>query len=69
MSCEGTVVMTTDSDKTEDLLGALAKHKTTKDAQVVGKVHKGKARVIMKTTIGGRKIIQVPYGEPIPRVC
>ncbi len=69
MSCEGTVVMTANSDKTEDLLIALAKHKTTKDALVVGKVHKGKARVIMKTTIGGRKIIQVPYGEPIPRVC
>ena len=69
MSCEGTVVMTSDSDKTEDLLVALAQHKTTKEAQVVGKVAKGKARVVMKTTIGGRKIIQVPYGEPIPRVC
>jgi hydrogenase expression/formation protein HypE len=61
--------MTANPDKTENLLAALAKHKTTKDAQVVGKVHKGKARVVMKTTIGGRKIIQVPYGEPIPRVC
>ncbi|MGY5865462.1 MAG: hydrogenase expression/formation protein HypE [Candidatus Thorarchaeota archaeon] len=69
MSCEGTVVMTSDSDKTEDLLAALAKHKTTREAQVVGKVKKGKARVVMKTTIGGRKIIQIPYGEPIPRVC
>ncbi|MHA2027379.1 MAG: HypE family hydrogenase expression/formation protein, partial [Candidatus Thorarchaeota archaeon] len=69
MSCEGTVVMTSDPDKTEDLLAALAKHKTTREAQVVGNVKKGKARVVMKTTIGGRKIIQVPYGEPIPRVC
>ncbi len=69
MSCEGTVVMTTHPDRTKDVLAALSNHKTTKDAQIVGKVHKGKARVIMKTTIGGRKIIQVPYGEPIPRVC
>jgi hydrogenase expression/formation protein HypE len=69
MSCEGTVVMTAHPDKTENLLSALANHKTTKDAKVVGKVRKGKARVVMKTTIGGHKIIQVPYGEPIPRVC
>ena len=69
MSCEGTVVMTANPDSTDELLSALARHKTTKHAQVVGKVQKGKARVLLKTTIGGRKIIQVPYGEPIPRVC
>jgi hydrogenase expression/formation protein HypE len=69
MSCEGIVIMASNPDKTEDLLAAMAIHKTTRDAQVVGKVHKGKARVVMKTTIGGRKIIQVPHGEPIPRVC
>ena len=69
MSCEGTVVMTSDPDRTEEILAVLAKHETTKDAQVIGKVNKGKPRVVMKTTIGGRKIIQIPYGEPIPRVC
>ncbi len=69
MSCEGTVVMSVDSNHTGDILDALAKYKTTRDARVVGKVLDGKARVVMKTTIGGRKIIQVPYGEPIPRVC
>lgn len=69
MSCEGTAVMCSHPDKTDDLLAALAKHTQTRNAQVVGKANKGKARVIMKTTIGGRKILQVPYGEPIPRVC
>jgi len=69
MSCEGTFVMTCSPEKTEHLLSALGRHKTTKDARVVGKVQKGKARVTMKTAIGGHKVIQVPYGEPIPRVC
>ncbi|MFX1559239.1 MAG: hydrogenase expression/formation protein HypE, partial [Promethearchaeota archaeon] len=69
MSCEGTAVMSVDSKKTDDILDALADHKATKDACIIGKVLEGKARVVMKTTIGGRKIIQVPYGEPIPRVC
>jgi hydrogenase expression/formation protein HypE len=69
MSCEGTVVMSVDATRTDDILNALSKHKTTSEAKVVGKVKAGKARVIMKTAIGGRKIVQVPYGEPIPRVC
>jgi hydrogenase expression/formation protein HypE len=69
MSCEGTVLMSVDHGKTDDILSALSKHKTTRDACVVGRVLDGKARVVMKTTIGGRKIIQVPYGEPVPRVC
>ncbi len=69
MSCEGTVVMSVDSKKTNAILDALSKHKNTSDAIVVGKVLDSKARVVMKTTIGGRRIIQVPYGEPVPRVC
>ncbi|KXH75025.1 MAG: hypothetical protein AM326_09355 [Candidatus Thorarchaeota archaeon SMTZ-45] len=69
MACEGTAVMIVDSTNTDDILSALSKHKTTNDARVVGKVLDGKARVVMRTKIGGRKILQVPYGEPIPRVC
>lgn len=69
MSCEGTFVMSADSNMTDDILSVLSKHKVTCDTRVVGRVLEGKARVVMKTTIGGRKIIQVPYGEPIPRVC
>ena len=69
MSCEGTFVMCVDSKNTDDIISSLSKHKTTKNAKVVGKVLGGKTRVVVKTAIGGRKIIQVPYGEPVPRVC
>jgi hydrogenase expression/formation protein HypE len=69
MSCEGTAIMTVDSTTTDSVLKALRNHKTTKDAKVIGRVTSGDKRVLMMTTIGGRKIIQVPYGEPVPRVC
>ena len=69
MSSEGRFVMAVDSNYTDDILTALSKHESTKDAQLVGKFQKGSSRVLMKTAIGGRKVIQVPYGEPIPRVC
>ncbi len=69
MSCEGTAVMSVESSKTDEIIDALEKHESTVQAKVIGTVSKGKGRVIMKTGIGGRKIIQVPYGEPVPRVC
>ncbi|NHI83539.1 MAG: hydrogenase expression/formation protein HypE [Candidatus Thorarchaeota archaeon] len=69
MSCEGTAVMSVDPLKTQDVLTALRRHKTTKDAKVIGSFREGEGRVVMRTQVGGRKIIQVPYGEPVPRVC
>ncbi len=69
MSSEGKFVMAADPNHTDDILKALSKYEATKDAQVVGTFKKGSARVVMKTAIGGRKVIQVPYGEPVPRVC
>ncbi|MFW9957809.1 MAG: hydrogenase expression/formation protein HypE [Candidatus Odinarchaeota archaeon] len=69
MSSEGRVVMTVASSYTDSILSALQKYPITRNAQVVGTVRKGTPRVLMKTTIGGRKVIQVPYGEPVPRVC
>jgi hydrogenase expression/formation protein HypE len=69
MSCEGTAVMTVDSSNTDDILKALRKHRATNECRIIGSVTEGKPRVVMKTEIGGKKIVQVPYGEPIPRVC
>ena len=69
MSSEGVAIMAVDSTKTDGVLKALKKHKATEDAQVIGHVQDGKPRVIMTTSIGGTKVVQVPYGEPVPRVC
>ncbi len=69
MSCEGVAVMAVDHERTDAILEALAEHSTTRNACVVGTIRQGPPRVTMKTAIGGRKLIQVPYGEPVPRVC
>lgn len=69
MSSEGRFVMAIDSKHTDDILQELQSFKTTKDARIIGSFKKGTHRVVMRTAIGGRKVIQVPYGEPVPRVC
>jgi len=69
MSNEGAVVISVDSAQTDEVLSVLKSYSTTKDAKLIGSVRSGPGRVLMRTEIGGRKIIQVPYGEPVPRVC
>ncbi|MHA1636538.1 MAG: hydrogenase expression/formation protein HypE [Candidatus Thorarchaeota archaeon] len=69
MSNEGMAVMAVDPASSSDILDSLRKHDSTKDATIIGTVREGKGRIILKTEIGGRKILQVPYGEPVPRVC
>ncbi len=69
MSNEGMAVMSVSPESSNDILKVLKKHKTTQDATIIGKAQKGTPRVLMRTEIGGKKILQVPYGEPVPRVC
>ncbi len=69
MSCEGRAFIITDPSKTDDVLSALHRHEATHEAVVIGTVRDGPGRVVMRTSVGGRKIVQVPLGEPIPRVC
>lgn len=69
MSCEGTAIMAVDSTMADDIVSTLQKYEATKDAVVIGTARSGEPRVVIRTIIGGRKKIQVPYGEPVPRVC
>ncbi|MCF2135710.1 MAG: hydrogenase expression/formation protein HypE [Candidatus Thorarchaeota archaeon] len=69
MSSEGRVVMVVDSTMTDDIIEALQQHKSTHDATVIGTVTSGDPRVVLRTAVGGRKLVQVPLGEPVPRVC
>ncbi|TFG12582.1 hydrogenase expression/formation protein HypE [Candidatus Thorarchaeota archaeon] len=69
MSNEGAVVISVDSAQTDEVLSVLRSYPSTKDAKLIGSVRSGPGRVLMRTEIGGKKIVQVPYGEPVPRVC
>ncbi|MEM2142854.1 MAG: AIR synthase-related protein, partial [Candidatus Thorarchaeota archaeon] len=70
LSCEGTAVMAVDPSRTDSVLSALSRHAHTRESRVIGRiVEDTSGRVVMRTRIGGRKIVQVPTGEPIPRVC
>ncbi len=70
ISCEGRAIMAVDPDEVENVIAELHKYELSKEAKVVGYVEEApKGQVHIITDIGGKRILDKPYGEPIPRVC
>lgn len=65
---EGKVVMAVRAEDSEKILEILKIHPLGKNAKIIGTVtseHKG---VLMETLVG-KRIVDTPLGDPIPRVC
>ena len=47
------------------------KHPLGSEANIIGRVHAPERvpTVEMNTKIGGRRIVQMPYGRELPRIC
>ena len=65
---EGKVIMGVDADNAEEILQAIRKTKYGKDAQIIGEVTNDK-HVILETVMGGKRILEAPIADPVPRVC
>jgi len=68
---EGKVVAVVSSDSADDCLKICRNHPLGKEANIIGRIT-GKddnAIVEMITKIGGRRIVQMPYGRELPRIC
>ncbi|MGZ4857803.1 MAG: hydrogenase expression/formation protein HypE [Methanobacteriaceae archaeon] len=65
---EGKVIMGVDPEKADEILSAIKKTKYGKDAQIIGQVVQDK-HVIMETILGGKRILEAPIADPVPRVC
>jgi hydrogenase expression/formation protein HypE len=67
---EGKLVAVIPPENAGAVLAAMKKHKYGKDAAIIGEVvntHPG--RVVMKTNLGASRIIDMPVGELLPRIC
>lgn len=70
LSSEGRAILAVAPDKAEEILEQIRSHPLGKDAQIIGEVtDKYKGKVIVRTAIGGHRLLRKPLGEPIPRVC
>jgi hydrogenase expression/formation protein HypE len=67
---EGKVVAIVAPDEAEGMLAKMRRNKYGAEAAVIGEVasdHPG--RVIMKTRLGSSRIVDMPVGELLPRIC
>jgi hydrogenase expression/formation protein HypE len=67
---EGRFVAIVPEKETTAAVSALRSHELGRKACVIGLVEKkGKFPVVMKTIIGGTRVVDVPAGELLPRIC
>lgn len=67
---EGKVIIICPQKYEKEILNYLSSHPHGYESTVIGKVvEKPKETVLLKTTIGGERIVDVPYGEDLPRIC
>ncbi len=66
---EGKFVMAVEGSLAEDIVEAIKKTENGKDASVIGEVKKDIDGVVLKTGVGGTRILEPPVGDPIPRIC
>lgn len=67
---EGKLLAIVPGQAAEMALAALRSHEYGRRAAVLGRVvdrHPG--RVVMRTVIGGSRVVPVPIGEQLPRIC
>jgi len=58
------------ADAAERALGALKSHPLGREAAVIGEVRKGEAGLVaMRTMLGGWRVVDLPAGELLPRIC
>lgn len=67
---EGKVVFIVSKDKAEDVLSDIRKLPEGKDAAIIGKVtDEYKGKVVLKTPLGGSRILSKLTGMQLPRIC
>jgi hydrogenase expression/formation protein HypE len=67
---EGKLVAFVPPDGADRVLAALRAHALGRDASCIGRVtaeHAG--MVVLRTPIGGDRILDLPFGEALPRIC
>ncbi|MFX1577203.1 MAG: hydrogenase expression/formation protein HypE [Promethearchaeota archaeon] len=70
VTCEGKALIAVEPDKAEEVLKVIRGTKYGKKAEIIGEAKEERSGlVLMKTEVGGTRIIQHPWAEAIPRVC
>ena len=53
----------------EDLVEQMRRSSLGRNASIIGRATSEFDRVVMRTEVGGRRIVDRPVGDPVPRIC
>jgi len=53
----------------EDVVEAMRKHPLGREAEIIGKVTEDRGRVFLRSISGGRRIVDMPVADQLPRIC
>ena len=67
---EGKLIAFVPKAKAKQVLSAMKKNPLGRGSSIIGEVvGKSAQRVVLKTHIGGERILDMPSGELLPRIC
>jgi hydrogenase expression/formation protein HypE len=67
---EGKLVAVVPADQARAALDALRAHELGKNAAVIGEVRdEPRGTVLLATTLGGTRVVDMLVGDPLPRIC
>ncbi len=67
---EGKIVVVASEDEASGILDAMRKNPLGREASIIGRVLKEPERkVLIETPVGNRRILDMPSGEQLPRIC
>lgn len=66
---EGKVIIAVVPEKAEEVLKAIRTRPEGKKARIIGQATKEVRGVMMETHTGGKRVIEPPVGDPVPRIC
>tara|TARA_B100001750_G_scaffold233543_1_gene233885 strand:+ start:1985 stop:3013 length:1029 start_codon:yes stop_codon:yes gene_type:complete len=70
MANEGTLVAVVPPENSQKVLKAMKNHPCGKNSQIIGEVEETeKSRLILQTSFGTERILDIPFGDQLPRIC
>jgi hydrogenase expression/formation protein HypE len=66
---EGKVALAVVHEKADQVLGALKSTDLGREAEIIGRATDEFNLVAVETSVGGRRILAKPLGDPVPRIC
>lgn len=67
---EGKAIITATEETALEIIEELKDHPLGQEARIIGEVNQDwPGKVILATAVGGKRFLEAPLGDPVPRIC